>query len=171
MAVTIRHLEPADYAPLIAVVDDWWGGRAMRGMLPKLFFVHFRPTSFAAEVDGELVGFVCGFASQTDPEVAYVHFIGVDPTRRGERIGGLLYERLFEAARAAGCRRVRAVTSPRNEASIAFHRRIGFAVLPGPALSGDVAYIPDYDGPGEDRVVFALELAGSKPDDAHEGAC
>lgn len=171
MAVTIRHLEPPDYAPVIAVVDDWWGGRRMRDMLPKLFFVHFRPTSFVAEVDGGLAGFLCGFVSQTDPEVAYVHFIGVDPARRGEGIGRRLYERLFGAARAAGRRQVRAVTSPQNEDSIGFHRRLGFAVQPGPAMAGAVAYTPGHDGPGEDRVIFVLDLAEANPDDAHDEAC
>lgn len=171
MSVAIRHLEPSDYAPIIAVVDDWWGGRRMRDMLPKLFFVHFRPTSFAAEVDGALAGFLCGFVSQTDPDIAYVHFVGVDPARRGENIGRRLYERHVAAARAAGCRQVRAVTSPQNAASVAFHQRIGFAIEPGVAVAGDAAYTPGYDGPGEDRVVFALDLAAWKPDEAHDGAC
>ena len=49
--VTIRHAEPADYASVIGVIDDWWGGRAMAAMLPKLFFVHFRDPSFVAEED------------------------------------------------------------------------------------------------------------------------
>jgi predicted GNAT superfamily acetyltransferase len=44
----------------------------MRDMLPRLFFVHFRGTSFVAERDGELVGFLAGFLSQTEPEDAYV---------------------------------------------------------------------------------------------------
>lgn len=171
MALAIRHLEPSDYAPVIAVVDDWWGGRRMRDMLPKLFFAHFRPTSFVAEADGALAGFLCGFVSQTDPALAYVHFVGVDPARRGETIGRRLYERFFEAVTAAGCRQVRAVTSPQNAASIAFHRRVGFAMLPGPAIAADVPYTPGYDGPGEDRVVFALDLARENPDRPRDGAC
>ncbi len=156
---------------MIAVVDDWWGGRHMRDMLPKLFFAHFRPTSFAAEIDGRLAGFLCGFVSQTDPAIAYVHFVGVDPAWRGENIGRALYERLFAAARNAGCREVRAVTSPANGASIAFHRRIGFTPLPGPATVGDVPYTPGYDGPGEDRVVFARLLSSANPDDPHGDGC
>ena len=48
----IRNAEPADYARVIGEVDAWWGGRPMAPMLPKLFFVHFRDTSFAAEEDG-----------------------------------------------------------------------------------------------------------------------
>jgi hypothetical protein len=34
-------------------------------MLPKLFFVHVRDTSFVAEDGGELSAFLCGFRSQT----------------------------------------------------------------------------------------------------------
>ncbi len=171
MPVAIRHLEPTDYDPIIVVVDAWWGGRPMRDMLPKLFFAHFRPTSFAAESDGMLSGFLCGFVSQTDPAVAYVHFVGVDPARRGENIGRALYERFFAATRNAGCREVRAVTSPANAASIAFHCRLGFAMLPGSASAGDVPFIPGYDGPGEDRVVFIRALPPANPDDPHRDGC
>ena len=55
----------------------------MVDMLPKLFFVHFRDTSFVAERDGELAGFLVGFLSQSEPEEAYVHFVGVSPAERG----------------------------------------------------------------------------------------
>jgi len=81
----IRHAEPSDYQPIIAVVDDWWGGRRMADMLPKLFFVHFQPTSFVAEHNGRIVGFVIGFVSQTFPEEAYIHFVGVHPEFRKKR--------------------------------------------------------------------------------------
>ena len=47
----LRHAEPADYGRVIDVIDEWWGGREMAAMLPKLFFVHFRDTSFVAEDD------------------------------------------------------------------------------------------------------------------------
>jgi hypothetical protein len=32
----IRPLRPSDHAPLIAVIDEWWGGRPMAQMLPRL---------------------------------------------------------------------------------------------------------------------------------------
>lgn len=69
--VVIRPVEPHDYPSIISVVDEWWGGRPMAAMLPQLFFVHFRSTSFAAVVDGEIVGFLIGFVSQTFPDQAY----------------------------------------------------------------------------------------------------
>jgi GNAT superfamily N-acetyltransferase len=154
----IRHAEPGDHAAIVAVVDAWWGGRRMADMLPRLFFVHFRPTSFVAEADGRRVGFVVGFRSQTDPGLAYIHFVGVDPAWRGAGLGRQLYGRFFEAAAALGCSEVRCVTSPVNRGSCAFHGALGFEALPGDAEANGVAFATDYDGPGEARVRFRKRL-------------
>jgi len=122
----------------------------MAPILPRLFFLHFEGTSFVAEDDdGELVGFVCGFLSQTDPEEAYIHFVGASPALRGAGVGRTLYERFFAEARDHGRSLVRCVTSPVNEVSVAFHEALGFEV-------DRVA--EDYDGPGEDRVLLLKRL-------------
>lgn len=152
MTLTIRPLEPADYGPIIRVLDAWWGGRRMADMLPRLFFVHFRQTSFAAEAEGRVVGFLAGFHSQTYPDQAYIHFVGVDPAFRAGGVGRALYERFFEAARALGASEVHGVTSPVNRGSLAFHRAMGFELLPAAAEVDGAPYSPDYDGPGEPRV-------------------
>jgi hypothetical protein len=76
MAVQIREIRSSDYRPVISAVDDWWGGRHMADMLPRLFFEHFTGTSFAAEAEGELAGFLVGFVSQSRPGEAYIHFVG-----------------------------------------------------------------------------------------------
>ena len=102
----------------------------MVDMLPRLFFAHFRDTSFVAERDGELAGFLAGFLSQSDPEAAYVHFVGVSPEERGSGLG-------------------RELTSPANAGSLAFHQAIGFE--PSPPQ-------PGYDGPGEERVVLTRSI-------------
>ena len=145
----IRRAEPADHARVVGVLNEWWGGRSMVDMLPRLFFVHFRDTSFVAERDGELAGFLVGFLSQSDPDAAYVHFVGVDPAERGTGLGRELYERFFEAARAAGRTSVSCVTSTANSRSVDFHAAIGFA--PSEPQLG-------YDGPGEDRIVLTRQL-------------
>src|SRR6185437_6031745 len=98
------------------------GGRSMAAMLPKLFFVHFRDTSFVAEEDGRVVAFLCGFRSQTHDDEAYIHFVAVAPRTT-----------------------VRAVTSPANERSVAFHRALGFEVE---------RVDEEYDGRGEARVLL-----------------
>jgi len=148
--IAIRHAQPSDYGRVIQYVNDWWGGREMAAMLPKLFFVHFEGTSFVAErSDGELAGFLIGFLSQTDRREAYVHFVGVAPDLRGSGLGRELYDSFFQSARAHGRTIVRCVTSPLNTDSIAFHEAMGFEV-------DRVA--KDYDGPGEDRVLFVKRL-------------
>lgn len=150
--VLIRPAESADYDQVIGQIDEWWGGRAMAGKLPRLFFTHFRPTSFVAERDGEIVGFLCGFVSATDLETAYAHFVGVAPTARGEGLGERLYEHFFAAARRHGRSIVRCVTSPVNTGSLAFHARLGF----------DSTTVGDYDGRGGDRVVFTRRIDDAK---------
>jgi len=129
--LTIRNAEPSDYERVSPLVDDWWGGRQMGALLPRLFFEHFRQTSFVAEEDGELVGFLNGFLSQSFGDEAYIHFVGVRPDRRGSGLARELYERFFAVARAHGRTLVRCVTSPVNEGSIAFHRALGFDVERG----------------------------------------
>jgi ribosomal protein S18 acetylase RimI-like enzyme len=151
MAVTVRHAKPSDYGRIIGLINVWWGGRKMAPMLPKLFFIHFEGTSFVAEDDDdELAGFVCGFLSQAAEDEAYIHFVGVDPERRGQGLGRELYERFFEEVRTNGRTVVRCVTSPLNERSVAFHESLGFEVE---------RVVPDYDGPGEDRVLLIKRLS------------
>ena len=150
MAVTIRHVQPSDYGRVIQHVNEWWGGREMAPMLPRLLFIHFESTSFVADrEDGTLAGFLIGFLSQTDGETAYVHFIGVAPAERETGLGRQLYERFFDTARASGRSVVRCVTSPQNENSLAFHSALGFE---------QEGIAEDYDGAGASRVLLARRL-------------
>jgi predicted GNAT superfamily acetyltransferase len=159
MTTTIRPLRPSDYLAVISVIDDWWGGRHMADMLPRLFFEHFTDTSFAAERDGELTGFLVGLRSQSHPGEAYIHFVGVHPGERGRGLGRRLYERFFDAARTQGCDLVRAVTSPVNQGSVRFHQRMGFDIVPGDAEVRGVPVATAYDGETHDRVRFVKHLA------------
>jgi ribosomal protein S18 acetylase RimI-like enzyme len=156
--LTARHPTAEDHPRVLAVLDRWWGGlkgeagateRAL--LLPRLYFQHFTTTSFLIErSDGELTAFLVGFFSQTEPDVAYVHFVGVDPAQHGQGVGRALYRAFFALARAHGRRYVHCITSPENAASQAFHARLGFMAAPAQ---------PDYDGPGLDRVAFTVDLA------------
>ena len=94
--LTFRRPTEADHRRIVGLVDEWWGGRRMRSLLPRLWFQHFTGTSWIAEEgDGRLVGFVVAFISQDDPTVGYVHMIAADPNRRRSGIGRALYERVF----------------------------------------------------------------------------
>jgi GNAT superfamily N-acetyltransferase len=154
----LRHVEVKDYVPIIQIIDEWWGGRPMAGMLHRLFFEHFQPTSFVIEKGAEIQGFLVGFRSQTVPTQAYIHFVGVHPAMRGQGIGRRLYEHFFEVVCQLGCSEARAITSPVNKGSIAFHTSMGFALLPGDAHIDGVAVTTNYDGRGNDRVLFRRDL-------------
>ncbi|HWU09697.1 MAG TPA: GNAT family N-acetyltransferase [Streptomyces sp.] len=157
-----RHPVEEDHSRVLAVLDTWWGGlkgeagRTERALLlPRLYFQHFTTTSFVVERggegsgDGEIAAFLVGFLSQTEPDTAYVHFVGVDPALHGQGVGRALYRSFFALARSHGRRYVRCVTSPENAASRAFHTRLGFTAS---------ATRRDYDGPRLDRVTFAADL-------------
>lgn len=139
----VRPATPADYDRIIAVVDDWWG-REVHGVLPRLFLDHFHRTSLIAENGDDLAGFLIGFLSPSLPDTAYIHFAGVDPSHRGTGLARHLYETFYALARADGRTTVRALTSPQNAASIAFHEAIGFTVTRAPA----------HDGPAKDKILF-----------------
>ena len=111
----IRYRRPteADYLTVVRVVDDWWGGRRMDVLLPRLWLQHFTGTSWLAETDdGRLAGFLIGFLSPDHPDQAYCHMIATNPNLRQRGIGGELYARFFADARAAGRHRVVAITWP-----------------------------------------------------------
>lgn len=140
----------------------------MLPLLPRLFLDLFWSTSLVAErppvrgggpvpgggpgADGdspELCGFLVGVLSPSDPAEAYVHFVGVAPAARRSGLAERLYSTFFRLARDDGRRVVRAVTSPSNEQSIAFHAALGFAVT-GP--------VPGHNGPGTEYVCFDRPL-------------
>jgi ribosomal protein S18 acetylase RimI-like enzyme len=145
----LRPVRDGDYGYIIERVDEWWDGRAMAAMLPKLFFEHFNATTMvAADADDRPIGFLAGFVSQSDPAVGYIHFVGVDPAARGLGLGRAMYHEFFDRVAALGCRRVECVTSPINSGSRAFHASLGFREQ----------LVDDYDGPGESRMVLRRDV-------------
>jgi len=164
----IRHPSPDDHLPVLAVMDRWWGGlggeegsRQRALLLPKLMFQHFTDSSFVVTSQGRIVAFLIGFLSQSRSDESYIHFVGVDPAERGKGLGSALYERFFAYSREHGRSVVRAITSPVNAGSHAFHTRMGFATEPGPTEFEGRPVQPDYDGPGLDRLSFRKDLQDS----------
>ena len=158
---TLRYLEETDFQPIIQVVEDWWGGRPVAVLLQRFFFVHFRPTSFVVEENGAIQGFLVGFRSQTTPTQAYIHFMGTHPHHRGKGIGRRLYQHFFEVVSALGCTEVLCITSPVNKGSIAFHRHMGFEILPGDATIDGIPVTSNHDGWGRAHVLFRYHLVRS----------
>jgi hypothetical protein len=68
-----RNCITADHSRIINVLKDWWGGRDLTWMLPRLFLIHFGETSFVVEKNDELIAFLIGFLSMARPREGYIH--------------------------------------------------------------------------------------------------
>ncbi|MGE5703141.1 MAG: N-acetyltransferase family protein [Clostridia bacterium] len=156
---TTRNTRVEDYLIISGFINDWWGGRQMAGMLPRLFFEHFQPTSFIMEEEGEIVAFLVGFLSQTNPGEAYIHFVGVHPDKRKSGLGHELYQLFFKEVAQRGCHTVRCITSPVNKGSIQFHTRLGFEMEEGDKQVDGIAVTSNHAGEGQDRVTFVKSIA------------
>ncbi|MEZ4256160.1 MAG: GNAT family N-acetyltransferase [Polyangiales bacterium] len=142
-----RGITKADFDYIVSVIDRWWGGPSGDRAQP-FFFYEFGDQALIAEDDGNVVGFLFGFVSPTSPPTGYVHLVGIDPDARRRGVGKLLYEQFIDRCRAAGVRRIKAITTVGNDGSVAFHRALGFAA----------EEIADYAGPSRPRIVFTKEL-------------
>lgn len=163
-SLIFRRPIPADHERVMAVLPQWWDGRDLRALLPKIFFEHFRGTSLIVEHEDTLVAFLVGFFCADHKDEAYVHFVGVAPEWRHVGLGRDLYRRFFALARADGRRVVRAVTAPVNTGSIAFHTALGFSMLPGDEEIDGMPVSLDPGAHGHDLVRFQLFLDPEAPE-------
>lgn len=157
----LRHARESDHPAIVEAIGRWWDvpdPSHLQLLMPRLFLQHFAGTSWIVESEaGELGAFLVGFRSQDKPQVAYIHFIGVDPELRRARIASQLYELFFAQMKEVGCTEVRCITGPRNTRSQAYHAAMGFTQHGDEPVEGVLAF-RDYDGPGEHRVTFTRPL-------------
>lgn len=154
----IRNAEPTDHERIIDVIPRWWGGRDLRSSVPKLLLIHFGNTSFVAEKDGDLAGFLIGFLSQTRPDEGYLHFAGVHPDFRESGLGRTLYRKFYDVCLDNNRTIVRACTSPVNKLSIRFHLKMGFSIEPGNLMVDGVAVTESYLHKNDQKVLFKKEI-------------
>lgn len=160
----IRRAVTDDHPEMVRAIQEWWGdsrdpqqARELSLLLPRLFLQHFSATSLVVDYEADgLAAFLVGFHSPDHPREAYIHFVGVAPSRRRDGLARTLYEQFFETARKESRDRVRAVTSPQNTGSIAFHRALGFELEK--TDDGESTVFEDYDGPGQARVSLVCDI-------------
>ena len=162
-AFDLRRATEADHAVLVASVDDWFGGRHVRHLLPRAWFRHFGSTSFIASAGarGAPVGFVVGFLSPDRSDEAVIHLLAVHPNHRRRGAGRTLVEAFTREAASSGRSIATAVVWPDDPVAAAFLMALGFRADDGPGtrrLYGRPAYA-DYDADGEDRAIFIRAIA------------
>lgn len=165
----LREPRVSDHPAIVGCIQRWWAdsrtpeqARQLSMLLPRLFLEFFAGTSLVLEdapEDGAGIrAFLVGFHAGDNATEAYIHFVGVDPELRGRGVARRLYTEFFRRAAEAGRTDVRAITSPGNTGSIAFHRAMGFTLVSGDREIDGVPVHTDYDGPGRDRVCFHRTL-------------
>jgi ribosomal protein S18 acetylase RimI-like enzyme len=157
--ISIRNAVPEDHQRIISAIPDWWGGRDLRSSVPKLFLIHFGTTSFVAETNRRLAGFLVGFMSQTRPHEGYIHFVGVDPDFRKKGLARTLYHKFYDACRQHSRHIVRSCTAPVNRLSIAFHEKMGFEIEPGDRMVDGVPITEGYLQQNDLKVLFRKDLS------------
>jgi GNAT superfamily N-acetyltransferase len=151
----ISQCTKADFDQIINDIADFWGAEKaenIKRLHNPIFFYEFGDTAYVMKEGEKVTGYLLGFYSQTE-SVAYVKFIGVRLSYRKRGIARRLYDHFTGIARKQGCTGLKAITSPGNKGSVAFHRSIGMELLGEPNEEG-IPVVVDYGGPGTDRVVF-----------------
>ncbi|MFE3849667.1 GNAT family N-acetyltransferase [Streptomyces griseorubiginosus] len=146
MAVRIDRADVRDLHQVLADHARYWGERDLRSLHLTALVQEFGSTCLVARAEDGIRGYLFGFV--TPDRTGYVHLIATRDDTRGTGLGRTLYKAFTAAARRQGAVRLKAITSPANEGSIAFHRALGF----------QDRLAEDYDGPGRPRVVFTREL-------------
>jgi ribosomal protein S18 acetylase RimI-like enzyme len=156
-SLTLRHPTEADQPGVVALVDEWFGGRKVRHLVVRAWFRHVASTSWLADdAAGQPIGFLIGYRSQDHPAEGIVHLLAVHPSHRRRGIGRALVESFLADAAETGVATVSALAWPGEPIAIAFFRALGFRPDDGPGsqnLYGTPAF-PDYETDGEDRIVF-----------------
>jgi len=151
-----RRITKSDFDRIVEVIDHWWGGPIGTFAHP-IFFYELGNEALVVENGSEMIGFLLGFLvpgtggpapTEANVRTGYVHLVGIHPDYRRRGVGRLLYDRFTQDCRAAGCGRMKAITTPGHEGSIRFHVALGWAA----------EEVDDYAGPGRRRVVFTKTL-------------
>jgi GNAT superfamily N-acetyltransferase len=152
MCAEISTCTHRDYNQILDEHRDFWDGREIRHLHHPMLIMEFGNSAFVIRSGATVVAYLFGFVSQTEP-VGYVHLIAVRASARRQRLGQEIFGHFVEFARQHGCRYVKAITTPTNFSSIAFHKSLGMQLLGKPNTDG-IPIIQDYAGLNEPRVVF-----------------
>jgi GNAT superfamily N-acetyltransferase len=156
MGAPIAACTQQDYDQILDALPEFWDGRDTRHLHHPMLIKEFGNSAFVIRDGGVVVAYLFGLMSQTEP-VGYLHLIAVRASARRRRLGQALFSHFVEFARGHGCRHIKAITTPANTGSIAFHKSLGMELLGEPNAEG-VPVVPDYAGRDEPRVVFWLAL-------------
>jgi GNAT superfamily N-acetyltransferase len=163
--LAIEPCTKRDFDQIYTDLADFWGSDRTRTAHHPIFVHELNQAAWVIRDHGTVVAYLFGFMSQ-DGQTGYCHLVAVRRSHQGRGLARQLYEYFGEWAASQGASRLKAITSPANDASIAFHHGLGFELQGEPDERG-VHVVRNYGGPGVDRVVFLKPLSGpSRQEDA-----
>jgi ribosomal protein S18 acetylase RimI-like enzyme len=145
-----------DYDQILEDLSEFWDGRDTRHLHHPFLIHEFGNTAFVIRDGPRVVAYLFGFISPTEP-VGYVHTIAVLASARRRHLARRLFGHFVEFARRHGCGHIKAITTPSNVGSIAFHKSLGMQLLGAPNSDG-IQIVPDYAGRDAPRVVFWKDI-------------
>ena len=153
---TIELCTMDDYSQITKDIVDFWGSDRTLSLHHSMFIYEFGNTAFVVREGNRVIGYLFGFLSQTS-ETGYVHLLGVRESAQRKGMGHLLYHHFINYLRPIGYKKVKAMTTPGNSKSISFHQKLGMTLLGEKNFEG-IEVMKNYSGPGQDRVVFEMEI-------------
>jgi ribosomal protein S18 acetylase RimI-like enzyme len=144
--IAIEGVRDGDLAEILRNYERFWGDRDLpRYLHHPMFFLEFGDTAFVARNlgNGEIAGYLLGFVAPAGD--GYIHFVAVRDDSRTLGLGRMLYKTFEKAARERDAVALKAITTPENETSVAFHKRVGFT---------EMVHVEDYGGSGRTRIVM-----------------
>jgi ribosomal protein S18 acetylase RimI-like enzyme len=160
MSATVRPLMDGDRAWLSGFMTERWGAPLAAGS-GRLHRLDDLPGFAAVAADGAVAGVVTYLIEADVCEV-----VSIDSVVQGEGVGTALLGAACEAAAAAGCRRVRLITTNDNLDALRFYQRRGFALTELRAGAVDesrrmkpqIPLVGEYGIPIRDELVLVREL-------------
>ena len=144
-----------DFDQILLHLNEFWEHDRTIALHHPTSIYEFGNSAFVIKKNDAVVAYLFGFLSQTEP-AGYVHLLAVKRGYRKQGLATRLYEHFTRFAIEHGCKVLKAITSPENAESIAFHKSIG--MLPSDDRNGATAIVDDYAGPGRHRVVFKKNI-------------
>jgi len=145
-----------DFHYILEHLEDFWGSQRTENLHHPMFVYELGDTALAVKHESRLVGYLWGLIAQKG-NVGYCHLMAIHRDMQRQGLGRLLYEAFFDLSISRGCKHIKAITTLANAASISFHRRLGFETR-GDSATGDVHFVKNYSGAGQDRIVFWRDL-------------
>jgi GNAT superfamily N-acetyltransferase len=155
----VRNAFPGDSLPVASKSKEWADLATEDESIYHTMIEHFRNTCFIAEDRGEIIGYLLGFRSKDDPDIAFIRLIQVAPRLRGNGVGRRLFNQYQTAVKSMGCKKIMALGEPENKCCVSFYVAMGLEASGSKVPEAeDIVAAKGRDVPGKHVVAWVKEI-------------